>query len=157
MHSRIFQISKKKKFGEIELGNFVGSIADYILPVDTQRDSDIKWLKEYLEKFDITVDVKQEKIIFNRGCKIKYFKERYNKFKKAAQDVTLEDFAGVSSMSFSKLYDVTGEIEDKYGFYIYKDGEIDGAVGYLQTLDSFIRGVEEGSTYYIGTILDYHA
>ena len=156
MHSRIFQLSKEKKFGEIELGSFIGDIADYILPV-SERDSDINWLKEYLEKFNITVDTEEEKITFNKGSKIKYFKERFSKFKKAAEEVTLEDFAGISSLSFSKLYDVKEAIEDKYGFYIYKDGEIDGEGGHLQTLDHFIRHVEEGSTYYIGTIIDYHA
>ena len=156
MHSRIFQLrkEKEKEFGRIELGSFVGDIADYILPVsDTQRYLDINWLKDYLEKFNITVDTEEEKITFNKGSKIKYFKERFSKFKKAAQDVTLEDFAGVSSLSFAKLYNVKDAIEDKYGFYIYKDGE----GGHLQTLDSFIRGVEVGSTYYIGTIIDYHA
>lgn len=158
MHSRVFQLSKEKEFGRIKLGSFVGDIADYILPVsDTQREIDLNWLKDYLKNYNITVDVENETITFNKGCKLEYFKERYNKFKKAAEEVTLEDFAGVSSQSFSKLYDVTGAIEREFGFYIYEDGE-GGEEGYLQTLDHFIReNAEEGSTYYIGTIIDYHA
>mgnify|MGYP000894998915 FL=1 len=153
MHSRIFQFSSEPLteddyITEFDLDEwFVGTIADYAVESNS-REYDLEWLASFIEPHGAVVDQEKGAVYFPKGFKTAYFKKRFKEFKKLADELTLEVFAGIESDGDFKIY-LELLIEDKFGFYIYTE--------YLQTLDDFIRKLEEGSTYYIGTIIDYHA
>lgn len=152
-HSRIFELStepitKDEYVTESTFyDGFVGSVADYV-DGNTDREEDIKWLLYVVEGYGVTYNKENQSIIFNEDFKLNYFKEKFESFKIAAHNITFEQFAGVNSMGLG-IYTLKNYIEDKYGFYIYKDG-------LWSTLDSFVRDLKEGVTYYIGAIIDYH-
>ncbi len=150
MHSRIFQFSdqpihpndyiREENFYD----NFVEEIADYISS-DTNRDADIEWLISSLKRYGIIYNEEEESIIFPEDFKIKYFKSRYDKFKELTQKIDLIDF----SKDEFVLRELQQLIEDKYGFYIY-------TYYYYETLDNFIRNLNDVKKYYIGGTIDYH-
>lgn len=165
MHSRIFQISKnpiKKEdyfsadryyAGEHE--HFVDTIADYV-DDDTNRNSDIQWLKECLGSIvDFNTD-ENGNTLFTINNKLDYFQNKFTEFKKLLQqleNITLEDFAGYGNMKIKlQMYRIQESYSDKYDFYMDDNHENLGLV----PLDEFLRSVNEGDTFYIGASVDYH-
>lgn len=154
MHSRVFQLSKEALteddyINEFDLHDcFIGPIADYV--VDTSdRIDDLEWLESFIGKYGAVIDHEKETVYFPFGFKKAFFKDRFEEFKKSVKKVTLEQFAGVEFGGALAMYQIETLIENKYGFYIYLE--------YPKTLDSFVRELDEDTTYYIGAILDYHA
>lgn len=152
MHSRTFQVSERpiEKEDYITEDNyayehwFIESIADYV-SADCNRDDDIKWLKDCTPGFTLGKDENGEYFIIN--SKEEYFKPAFEGFKKALEklhDISIEQF-----MEYVDIYGLNSYYEDKYGFYIDIDDE-------LQTLDEFVRGCDNGEKYYIGGTVDYH-
>lgn len=153
MHSRIFQLSTEpiceddyiKEYHFYDDSSFIGSIADYV-DEETDREKDIKWFVEALErtcKNLFIYDEKEQSIIFHTGFKQQFFHSRYKELKKVVENLTLEQF----STSF-EAYKLKSIIEDKFDFYIYFDGPI--------TKDEFIRNLQEEQKYYFGGTIDYH-
>lgn len=161
MHSRIFHLESSKQLLEdykltessiiFENEWFLNSIADYI-DEDTNKESDIKWFIGYIESevedkslFEVT---EYNNIVFKKGFKEAYFEKRFEEFKKKASELTLSNFC--SNSYDIDLYRIEMLIEDKFGFYIYSEGE-------LVTLDSFMRDLQdEDIKLYFGNTLDYH-
>jgi hypothetical protein len=150
MHSRIFQIEEAPIDVDdyineytFEESGFVGSVADY---VDESRDrpDDIDWLISYIGKYGAVYNKKKESIVFNKGFKENYFRQKYDQFHTYVSKITFEDFVNDSYVP----YKLKTLIEETGGFYVYNCG--------WETLDSFIRDMTEGKEYYIGGTVDYH-
>lgn len=154
MHSRVFQlarepISKEDYITSFSLdGCFIGQIADYANE-SKNREEDLEWLASAIEPHGAILDYKKETIYFPEGFKVSYFKKRFEAFREVVERITLETFAGVSTMSGLDMHRLKSLIEDEFSFYIYVD--------YPQTLDDFVRDLEEDTSYYVGAIMDYHA
>ena len=157
MHSRIYQISKTpiNKEDYIEESNyydhwFTSSVADYVNG-DTNRESDIQWLKACYNNKGLSFGVDDGGEYFIVEDKSKYFAERFERFKntlKELSSITLDDFA--NGTCGVKIYNLKFEYDDELGFYI--DSEDTG----LETFDAFIRYVDNRTKYYIGATIDYH-
>ena len=157
MHSRIYQISKEPidKCDYIEEDRyydhwFNGSIADYVNG-STDRNDDIKWLKDCYEERGISfgVDDNGEYLIIED--KIQYFAPKFETFQKALKELTtmtLDDF--VTGKSGYPLYSLKNAFNEKFGFYV--DGNDIG----MESFDGFVRFASTGVKYYIGATIDYH-
>ena len=152
MHSRIYQIStepidEEEYFDESDFYEhwFLGAIADYVSE-DTDRDEDITWLgRVNKEVFQIT-DGKLQ-VISKEG----YFEKSYENFQELIEkmsDITLKDFQ--TAKCDSAMWKLKNTYDDEFSFYMYSED-----YG-LETLDHFMRRVEDGDIYYIGGTLDYH-
>lgn len=151
MHSRIYQLSTKELDQDDFLEDyhihdwFLETVADYVN--DSDREKDIEWLEESLSG----VTFEDDRLIINDVAMFKkaYFKTRFIQFQEAAKTLTLDDF---SSNSMDN-YRMTTLVEDKFGYYVYTNGE-------FMTMDRFVRemqATEDGSAeFYIGGTLDYH-
>jgi len=160
MHSRIFKIStspeKDPSFTEFDAPEwFTSEIADYVTDSDLEQDRDfldglfednpyMTLTEERTDdghvyyKWDIT-DIKQ--------AQQAYFRERFNAFKKEANDISLEDFSG----SDFRTYSLGRTILQRFDLYM--------ADGHEWTpMDSFIRALSHYNTqtFYIVASLDYH-
>ena len=156
MHSRIFQVSKKRitKDNRIEEwryeDDFVGRIADYVVKTE-DTDNDLKWLTTC--KKGIKVNKKSRVITLEIVSKEEYFEQSFEEFKgfiKKFNDYTLSDF--IDSRNWFDFYQLKDSYDDKHAFYIDDNDEYFG----IATLDEFMRNVEDGDIYYIGNIFDYH-
>ena len=158
MHSRIYQVSEKPitTFADEYRYEdwFVGTHADYVSPVEYQSEdymSDLKWLQNATE--GIKVDLKKGTITV--VSKKEYFDDKHDAFKDILEelsDTTLEEFSNSNHSLWSKMYELKATYEDKSSFYIDDNYENLG----ITPLDNWVRNVEEGKEYYIGTITDYH-
>ena len=152
MHSRIFQvsmepISKKDYIVEAEYWDhwFTREIADYVNG-DTDRDSDVEWLKGCCNGLVFGKDNNGEYFVVEN--KEMYFKNKFDRFMEALnkiKDCTLEDFA----KGFYDMWTLKDAYEDKFGFYVNVDGD-------TMNFDDFMRGCAKGEKYYIGGTIDYH-
>lgn len=152
MHSRIFQIStepisKDKWITEMDFyedNSFLGAIADYV-DDDTNREEDIQWLLSGFENMPVEYDEEESSIIFLEGFKETYFKERFKQFKKAVNNMTLEDF-----LDSYEVHKIESLLKDRFGFYVHEDN-------WTMPLDEFVRRLLiEGQKYYFGSTIDYH-
>lgn len=152
MHSRIFQVSdapfeREDYITECDYYDhwFTREIADYVND-DCNREDDIAWLKESVKGFEFGKDDSGEYFIVTD--KVKYFEEAFYRFKDAIdkiKDCTIDEFVnGIYGM-----WDLKDSYDDKYGFYIDNDGD-------MESLDGFIRGCFADKKYYIGGTVDYH-
>lgn len=158
MHSRIFQISDKpiEKCDYINEAHywdhwFVDRIADYVNG-DTDRESDIEWLKSCYEYVDMTFGKDEGGEYFIINDKTKYFAKHFEEFHKAAVElsqITLDDF--VNRRYSASLYRLKEADDDEFGFYVEW-----GSEGGTDTFDGFMRYAEVGVKYYIGATIDYH-
>ena len=155
---------------------FVGEIADYV-STECNRVEDFGMLSERLrravgdkpEEWDQHItcyyaeeisgdDLAQIGIlshvlpeayfIFRATYKEQYFQRRFEKFKKLAESITLEQFA-----SSIFVYDIERCLDEPYGVYITDE---DSA---YQTLDKFVRNelsFGKQSKFWLGSTLDYH-
>lgn len=157
MHSRIYQISKNPidKVDYIEESHywdhwFTGSIADYVNG-DTDREDDIKWLKDCYDNEGLSFGVDDDGEYFIIEDKSQYFTKRFETFQKTLKElseITLDDF--VSSRSSMQMYTLKSVYDDKFGFYV--DGDDTG----METFDECIRSNSNGTKFYIGATIDYH-
>ena len=153
MHSRIIQLSRspiskddwtdESKYFD----GFVGSIADCVGEIPEENRS---YEIEQLMSSAIAIDRNNEVIMII--SKEAYFKDRYLRFKRVLHEidaVSFEEFmngrASVGMMNINDSYN------DKFGIYI----DCDDVCG-LDTLDSFMRLVNNRDVFYIGNIVDYH-
>ena len=157
MHSRIYQIRKEPipKCDYIEEDNyydhwFTNSIADYVNG-NTDRDDDIKWLKDCYEDKGLSFGADDNGEYFVINDKTKYFSQNFEVFQKALKElsnVTLDDF--MSGECGISLYRLKEAYNDKFGFYV--ECESCGC----ETFDGFMRYADVGVKYYIGATIDYH-
>lgn len=157
MHSRIFQVSIEPIEEENLIEDyryedgFVGSHADYVVKETSETDieSDLEWLQEATKGLEVDKEKKTLKIL----SKEDYFKNKHEKFKELADElsyISLEDF--ISNEATFSVEDLKSAFEEKRGFYIDDNDEYIG----IANLDNWIRNAEENKTYYIGNIFDYH-
>lgn len=157
MHSRIYQISKNPipKCDYIEESNyydhwFTNSVADYVNG-DTNRDDDIKWLKDCYENKGLSFGVDGDGEYLIVEDKIKYFSVNFENFQNALKELseaTLDDF--MSGECGTSLYRLKESYDDKFDFYV--ECEDCGC----ETFDGFMRYAIVGAKYYIGATIDYH-
>ena len=157
MHSRIYQISKNPidKEDYIEESHywdhwFVGSIADYVNE-DTDRESDIKWLKDCYGDQGLSFGADEGGEYFIIEDKSKYFAKNFEAFQKALKElteITIDDF--VTGKYGMKMCSLTSAYDDEIGFYV--DGDDTG----METFDNCIRSSSNGTKFYIGATIDYH-
>lgn len=150
MHSRIIQLSESF-IGEEDYINeevlidngFVNGMIDYVSS-ETDRENDIEWFVQYLQQFGC-VEYDGEKIVFKKGFKENYFKDRFLQLKSKVAEMEFKDF-----FDSLKLYELMKLIKHNYGFYVYIHD-------YYYNLDDFVRYIlKEDVEYYFGTTLDYH-
>lgn len=157
MHSRIFQISKNPidKEDYIEESHywdhwFTNSHADYVNG-DTDREDDIKWLKNCYENRGLIFGTDDNGEYFIIEDKTKYFAPKFEEFQnliKQLANSTLDSFA--TTKLDMDVYRLKAAYEDKCGFYV------DGEDCDLCSLDDFIRWNDNGIKFYIGATIDYH-
>ena len=156
MHSRIYQVSNEpiKDFISEDryYEGFVGNYADYVSEVEHKSDdylNDLKWIQNATNGLE--VNIKEGTITVT--SKKQYFNEKHDKFQELLeklQNITLEEFS--SRTRYFDILDLKSAFDDEYSFYVDDNDEFCG----ITTLDNWVRNAEEGKTYYIGTIIDYH-
>lgn len=169
MHSKIFQISinKVKDFitEDRYSDSFVGYVADYVSDLDQDIwKENWNWLSDYA-KGAIEIKNNMLTIIDKR----KFFEGHYAEFKeliKKAEDISLEQFMSndygieittktgntYKTSASSLVSNINCTFDDKHGFYIDDYDEYYG----LKTFDSFMRCVNDGEVFYLGSVIDYH-
>ena len=157
MHSRIFQISlapiDKDDYIEESYywdSSFIGSVADYVND-DTDRMSDIEWLKDCYKDRGISFGADDSGEYFIIEDKVKYFAPKFETFQKALKElseITIDDFINCSCGM--QMYKLKEAYIDEYGFYI------DGHEETLETFDAFVHYARTDEKYYIGATIDYH-
>ena len=155
MHSRIIQISKEPigEYAYIDESDyydswFLGSIADYVADCDDREDELEHWLKN---THGIKYDPDKETIVIEN--KKEYFKYKYKSFKETIEkleNITIDQF--ISNDIDMEVYYIRTLYEDQFGLYVDDTGEYYGLI----TFDSLIRNSNDGDTYHIGGIVDYH-
>ena len=86
-------------------------------------------------------------VIVTRDAKLNYWRTRYNEFKHLAENLTLEEMAGLADNSTSVSM-LKSHLEETYA-----DIVCEGYGGSWTTFDDWMRSAEENTKYYIGTIL----
>ena len=150
MHSRIFQVSQepiKEPLTESRYYDYEGTDGiDYIVK-SNEKDVDIKWLKQVTKGLEVTEDT--IKVV----SKKEYFENSFLEFQeliKKYSEYTIEDF--VNCHNWIDFYRLKDAYDNKLSFKIDDNDEEYG----LTSLDNWVRNVEEGKTYYIGSTFDYH-
>ena len=158
MHSRIFEfgitpIPEEDRITEYSLEQGDVPTADYYGKTD-DRENDLAWLMDSFEGMARGL-VKRDgdAFTFLPGFKRAYFASEFKDFHRIAKRLaalTEEDFAEKSpELDVMRLRDT---FDDQFGFYICVSED-----GYCKTLGDWVRwDVEEGKTYYVGGIIDYH-
>lgn len=158
MHSRIFQLEKKKdaeivsEYDMIEIVEDSDLYCDYIIMEEGDRKiNSINWLLDSLNSLGLSklyqYNKLEQSIVFKKGFKEQFFKDKFAKFKKRTSELSFEDFC--SDRTFC-LYAIRETMDDKYGFRIYSSDL------YYISLDSFVRYINEGEKFYIMSTFDYH-
>jgi hypothetical protein len=153
MYSNIFQLTSSPQeewmsideFLDIENG-YITSVSDCVREIYNRQEA-IDDLINFLAQYGIVYNKNEESIIFQEGFSIRYFKKRYETFKKYAAEISLETFANdsVSILNMENL------IEESFGDYILGDNNS------LQTFDDFVRDLQgKEHKYYLGSIFSYH-
>ena len=148
MHSRIYSISTSqssvRQFHVPEY--FVPQYADYCLEADDQQDS-VDWLTGTLMQYGVRFEQDGNRIIFHDVRP--YLDAMYESFHKAAEklcQITKEEFASEPA----DLYALNSANRDESGFWFLIEDE------YPVTMQDFMRLIEPGKAYYLGTVYDYH-
>lgn len=157
MHSRIFQISKKPIVDKIPAyryyDSFVGKVADYAdeLELDEQLES-IRCLAEETPGIQVkdiegvtTMTIIDKKAYF--AGKLKAFKSVLKELEKTS----LEEFVVNPVALEARVWTANEAYNGTFGFYVDDYDEQFGIIGF----DKFMRKVDEGSVWYIGTVIDY--
>lgn len=159
MHSRIFEfgitpIPEEDRITKYSLEQGDVPMADYYDKTD-DRENDLACLMDAFEGMARGL-VKRDgdAFTFLPGFKRAYFASEFKEFHRIAKRLaalTEEDFAEKSpEPDVMRLRDT---FDDQFGFYIRVSED-----GYCETLGDWVRWeVEEGKTYYVGGIVDYHA
>ncbi len=159
MHSRIFEIGitpipEEDRITEYSLEQGDVPMADYYDKTG-DRECDLVWLMDTFEEMARGL-VKRDgdTFTFLPGFKRAYHASEFKEFHRIAKRLaalTEEDFAEKSpELDVMRLRDI---FDDQFGFYICVSED-----GYCKTLGDWVRWeVEEGKTYYVGGIVDYHA
>jgi len=147
--------------------NFVGSIADSVEAMDEEDEKTcLDNLKDALEiRGGIEVDTENRTITItdkDRFYKVKY--DALMEYIKDASELSLDQYSLSKRVLFTDndkeirdftFVDIRNEIErltfgDKWGIYLCSDDD-----GY-DTVDDFIRYLDNGTTLYIGQVFRYH-
>lgn len=157
MHSRIFQlesspVAKGDRISPDDIPEwFCMGVADYVddLP-ESARQENIDWL---VGAFYGICEKCGDRLVFHGDAET-YFSDEF-KYKKFVENlnrlrnVSLKSFVDPHSDISYILYSLQGSYDNKYGFYIWSDGDI-------ETMDHWIRSADLTKTYYVGGIVDYH-
>lgn len=81
---------------------------------------------------------------FGSGVKEKYFKARYEKFKKLSSELSFKDFTS------SDLLEIKSAMEDGYGNAVIDEENC------FHTFDSWLREMEPEKTYWFGNVILMH-
>jgi len=131
---------------------FVGAISDGVSSRDIDRDEEIRFFREWLEKKKVALFSNDDSFFIMPGGKEKYFEDAFTRFREAATkaaDMTIEEFAGGSDCT-ELVRIISTSFCEKFGPYVSSDEF------YTMSLDKFIRESEIGKRYYINGILQYH-
>ena len=149
MHESIIEIINKGEEPRVTSDDF--EMGD-ILVADYYDDLNKEAQDERIEDFLSTTGIIPAE---NRKCftvdKEAYFRERYNVFRKMVEDLKFEDFSGKEKSFNLSLYELENLLRDDTAVYI-RNAEW----GCSEPLDDFVREADEGETYYIGNVVDYH-
>lgn len=162
MHSRVFQISKSPilKVNHISSDSlpewFFYDLADSVSETD-EPEEDIKWLLE-CNRGVFFPGVDPSSLVLLHGAKRLYFKDRFQRFKENVallSTLSFEAFIGNENWPQERtadylMYLLQTSYEDRCGFFFYTEDDE------LLSIDKWMRQAEEGKTYYLGGILDYH-
>ena len=152
-HSRIFEVSWEPLpesdwvgADEFTENGFVGSVADYTVGInEEERHKSVERLnKHVLGTLEIVPEGSNYKLTLLPNGKEEYFGHRLNSLKSLIYNMSIEEFC-----RDVVAFQMQEEINKRHSFYIYSDG-------YYQTLDNFIRDLNEGEVYYICGVIDYH-
>ena len=157
MHSRIFQISQNPIEDRITedryYDGFVGRVADYVSELDTDDQlNSISWLAGTpgIEVKNIdgvaTITVVDKKAYF--AAKLTEFQNALKKLEK----ISLEDFIANNRDLDYEVWLAKEAYEEHSSFYVDDYDEFFGLIPF----DKFMREADEGSVWYIGTVIDYH-
>lgn len=139
---------------ESDFYELCGHEADYfsdleITQEESERNDFLEDLKKHgvqygTEEADLRIEGPEEIpwVIFSQEAKESYFKDRFERMKKLAAEITLEQFA-------TDAYNLKRLISDDYGAAVYLNSS-------FYTLDYFIREAEPGKKYYIGNVVLMH-
>lgn len=105
--------------------------------VDTDKE-----IQELVKRLNGTAEKKTDpegrpyfEVVFPEGCASEYFKERFEKFKKLSEKITLKDFS-------SNTYQLEFLLNDSYADAVYNEYDA------FYTLDSFVRSIVPDFKYY---------
>jgi len=152
MHSRIFQISKEQNVDSITEDRYFDGYmthADYVVQ-NKSVESDYEWLTSCNN--GLKIETKDGVTTLTIVSKEEYFEKSFNNFKKYVKKInnyTLEEFMGNNSFD---MYNLKESYDNEYGFYVDDNDEYFGLV----TFDYFMRSVNNGDTYYLSSVFDYH-
>ncbi len=159
MHSRIFEISVMPIAKEDRViadyfndSGFVGRHADYTLDVDDdERKDSLDWLQRVFDdglvidaEHDTVTVADRSKCLFNDWDKFREWADRLS-------SVTLDDFCADRILGDSPsfmLYMLKTYFEGD-GFFVLFDGD-------EHHINDWLRMAEEGRTYHLGAVIDYH-
>lgn len=157
MHSRIIQVSSNvlgvdDYIGEYDYYDhwFTNAIADYVSDIDeTRRKAELRaWLAD-ISGLTYNEDAETITIV----DKTKYFQYKYEEFMQHIMRLTSTDIdAFVKGSIDMDVWKIKSTYEDKFGIYIEDNGEYSGLI----PLDRWIRQHPEGTTVYLGGMVDYH-
>lgn len=132
---------------------FVPSIAEYVRDT-ADRQLGVRALLTMLESKQMaTVNHETNSFMLLPNVQSIYFEGRYSRFRKllAALSRVQEDrFIYYQDEIEGLLLQLNGCFSEQFGAYIAGNNEG------LIPLDEFIRTADEGVTYYVGGIVDYH-
>lgn len=154
MHSRIIAASEKEEdLCEISEEDFhdnhyVKRISDYVADIKNDDDTPARWLDLsglVYDEGDHTLTIKDKE---------EYFRGKYVEFMEALKELEamrLEEFVG--DRTYVPMITLKYAYDDEYGVYLYG---LDYFGGGLCTLDHWVRSMPNGTTIYIGNMVDYH-
>lgn len=160
MHSKIIQVGtdpipKVEWVGESQFyDGFVGWIADYVADdlssderayiIDDFCDEMKKRFPDYVEISPKMIPATERFITFKKGFREAFLNGMKCRLKAIAKESqSLDTFYKIRAM----LIGITG---DQFGTYIYEEG------WGLSTEQRFLETVEEDTSYYFGSVIDYH-
>lgn len=157
MHSRIFQISsnpiaKEDYIRESDFFDhwFTTERADYVNE-DTDRDSDIDWLKSATSGLEFGVDEGGEYFVLKN--KSEFFEKTYTRFTETIDELTSLSMQDFSTTKIDHLmWELKNAWNNEYGFYVAYESTWD-----IDTLYAYMRYCNEGDKFYIGATIDYHS
>ena len=134
--------------------SFVGDIADYTDDIDEDYAERLK--DAFVEDFGAHCVRDGNWIMFDEDAKKVDAQDRYKEFINAAKtlsEMTFDEFCGLgdTNMLNHTVWLLGDRYEDKFGLYIYDSSTCD-----LVPYTAWMRHMEPGKRYFMGSVMDYH-